>query len=56
MPKLYTYLYTPYPINDTQVSNLHIVSIIAISDEQARDKLNLSNLIFVSQKPIRGAH
>ena len=52
MPKLYTYLHTPYPANLFKNKPLHFVSVIANSDHEARHKLNLYPLAFVSQKPL----
>ena len=54
MPKLFTYIYVYTANSLTYCYKDHFVSIIASSDTEARKKLNLHPLIFISQKPIRG--
>lgn len=52
MPKLFTYVHSSYLNNLFQNKSIHFVSIIANSDHEARIKLNLYPLVFVSQKPL----
>lgn len=52
MPKLFTYVHSSYLNNLFQNKPIHFVSIIANSDHEARIKLNLYPLVFVSQKTL----